>query len=357
MSVNKILSAPVFCLWAYYFLGPILNFGVIKNLIDPYMNHSQLKDYYVAFFISNILIFPSVIYVSFGVKSLKKHLILKVNKFFTIFIIISSTLYFFSHFIELAPNLFINDLVRARIYSLWINEYRILPLFIIISVLVSLQPNRIKSMVYVFIPLILIDIVMGRRHLIMLALSPIISNTSLFFKAFVGIIIVVITSVRHGFENIASSLNVIKTFFSESSMIFVSSSTHTNCNILWKNELLLHFERNTQHCRLIDWSAGGYLARTAAFPFVGVGSILVFSFFVIIVHFFVRKYIYHNFMWIYNIILFDTYLICFRDDMGNAIIFLLQYSLLIIILSFLIGVFKNVSISHTHSRMGTGQFY
>lgn len=316
---------------------------MVYTISSPYLPYHSIWYVYLVLIISYFAIFPLILVLTFksNFGNLKCYISDKgLVKILQLFLVI----YLINEMLTLAPNFFKPDSERATLYIRWLDEKKIMPIFLISLMLFKLSRLCNKKLIYLqFLIVAICDVIMGRRHLIALSIHPILKYSNFKQKIIFFFLLLFLTAIRHGVENWTLVWKVGETFFSEAYMITASSITHFSCNVTFTIENFFNFERATEECRKIPFSAGGFLSRVIVDPWIGLISIIFFSLIVGLWHLFIARYILSNFKLIYDIVMFETLFILFRDDMGNAISFFLQYNIILVSLSIFLMRSKSLS--------------
>jgi hypothetical protein len=323
--------------WVYYAIGPLLSLEHIAIIAERegLFFLGELFDKIFNQLISFLLIFPAV-WVC-GVNDFRSRVKVKLPSIslgMVKIFIISISFYFILQMLTLWPNFILQDNLRAVIYVEWIESNSIITLAML-ALFIS-YPFLNNRWIYLFsIPLVFIDLIMGRRHLIGIFMLPIIIRLNIkLIILFVGVI-GVITSARHGVSDISSSFyEFMKHLFSESYMIMLSSASHSDCDIVLDSfYTLVHFERYTEYCRQMDYAAGGFSARMQYDFLFGVFSAVIFSAILVVIFLIGRRYINTAIYEVHGIVIFESLFILYRDDMGNSLAFMIKYTVMLIVAS------------------------
>jgi hypothetical protein len=352
-NLFKIAIQPFTVFWFYYLIGPIVTLDGVYEISS---NQGLFKEEDMLLnigihIIGYLSLFPLILYCArLDISYLKPKARIKPRFFIIIpglflFLIFS---YLVVTAIDFSPYTFFADKIRAEVYRDWVHESRIMPLLIISLTLGQLFFGPITFLI-LGIPAIAIDIIMGRRHILLIFIYPLVSRLGAKGLVLSVIVIGVFTSMRHGFDHMATNINELKNaIFSESYMIFLSSSTHSECSInIGLNNSVFHFERFTEYCRIMDYSAGGFIARFQYDVMFGLASVFVYSFFFWLILKVFYKFVAPVFREILGIIIFTSFFISYRDDMGNSLLFLFQYILLLCAASFLLKLMKTKKVGLT----------
>jgi hypothetical protein len=358
-TLKKILSIarqPFVLFWLYYAIGPIVALDKVYDISyeQSLFVQEEILPNIIRHIVGFMLLSPLVLYcatldLSHSNRTFqfnpKFAILLPALFIFAIllFMVISAT--------DLSIHALMPDKLRAEFYRDWIHEFRIIPLLILGLTLGVLFFGPITFLI-LGVPAIAIDLIMGRRHILLLFIYPAVNRLGTKGAILLVTTIGVLTSMRHGFDHIATNAKeVLDAIFSESYMIFLSSTTHSQCAIdLEFGNGIFHFERLTEFCRVMDYSAGGFSARFQYDVIFGVISVAVYSFlFWLILKLFHRS-ILPVFREILGIVIFTALFITYRDDMGNSLIFLLQYVLVLSAASVLLKSLRTNKANKANNR-------
>lgn len=335
---------PFLIFWFYYLIGPIIgieNVNFIQNNELIFKNEDSVYIYAIHL-LSYFTILPILLYLSknnlYVAKIKINNIIVKVSVYVLLILIFVLFLY---HLNALYGYFFLRDAEKAILYIEWLDSNRIITITIFTLVLFEfINKNLLKYLIAFLI--IIIDIIMGRRQLMILFFYYILKNISKAKLFFFIISIGLISSLRHGVDDISLDFyNFIRVFFAESYMIMLSSASHSYCNI--NINLLIdffHFERFTENCRVVQFAAGGFSSRFHYSIYFGIFSILIYSFFFIFAVILGNKYIKNSIINVFNSIIFVSLFILYRDDLGNSILFLYKYTFVLIVFSYIYRVFS-----------------
>jgi len=339
----KFFRQPFAIFWLYYLIGPIVALIKVYEIssIQGLFKEEDMFEKLAVHIIGYLSLFPIIFYCA-KLKLSSTQSIIRIKPkaiiiipgiilFFT-FLYLTYTAFDFAN-----SNFFLPDKIRAEIYRDWIYESKVMPLILISLILCATFFGPITYLI-VGIPSVIIDIFMGRRHLLLIFIYPLVSRLRMKGLLITVLFIGILTSMRHGIDHIATSFTVLKnTIFSESYMIFLSSTNHSNCLInIGSNNSLVHFERYTQYCRIMDYAAGGFTARFHYNIMFGMASACIYSFFFWLILKIFYRHISPVLREVLGVIIFTALFITYRDDMGNSLMFLFQYVLLLSVASIIL---------------------
>jgi hypothetical protein len=128
-------------------------------------------------------------------------------------------------------------------------------------------------------------------------------------------------------------------------MIFLSSVQFQGCPTNITNFLnYFNFERIYESCRTLNSGSGGFSSRFHYDLFFGLLSVGIFTVFNITILHVLSKYINSRLQTLLGTILFVTLFIIFRDSLWNAQVFFFKYFLLLLLVSILIYIFKEIGL-------------
>ena len=338
--IGVIFSNPLFIFWAYYFIGPFFGYEHVFfiNEREGLFSEDVISVIYLKHLVTYLMILPLVLKLSsfdYSIDSYGKSKVRMDNLLFMIPIILV-ILYLFSQVLSLSNNFILLDSIKADIYGEWLEKNHIITLAII-SLIISRLFLSNKFGVLLAVPMVMIDVIMGRRHLMSLFFFPFLAKLTKYQIALFVLVMGLISSIRHGLDHIALDVSsFLNMLFAESYMVMLSSSSHGIAEVgPFDLEYLIHFERLTDYCRIVQFAAGGFSARMQYNYLFGIISITVYSILFYILHCIAKKYIIRKLHPIYAIIVFYALFILYRDDMGNSLIFLTKYIFFQIAMSFL----------------------
>jgi hypothetical protein len=337
---------PFVLFWFYYFIGPFLTLDKIRFIYtgQNLFSETELIPFLLRHGIAYLSLLPLIIFcANLNLLSSGKIYRIKPKVFSIIPYVIFSVIFLFLVYsiFDFSKYYFLTNIAKARIYIDWLDGYRLMPM-LLLGLMIGQLFFGPSYYILLAIPSFIIDILLSRRHLLVIFLYPLIRRLKIKGIFILVLIIGIVTSVRDGLDHIATSTNsVMNSVFSESYMIFLSSTNHARCSISFNSvNDIYHFERFTEYCRILQSAAGGFSARFQYDIVFGILSIVFYSLiFWSVLRVFSRS-ILPMFRDVLGVVIFVSLFIAYRDDLGNSLSYLLQYVLVLFFTSYMVKSFR-----------------
>lgn len=351
--MNKFIYNPIFLLWIYYLIGPFLsllflNINIYSNGI---VNNNNFINYIFPHLFGYLSLVPLIFFIiknnTSEVISDKFIFYPKIFSYFIYIFIFFEILILLYLVVTNFNFIFFLDIEKARIYINLLENYKIITLIFISLILIELFLNN-KTIYFLLITSSLLDIIFGRRQLIIFLVHRVLYVLNKKIFLILILIISILISYRHGLNTDKNIFELIFTgIFSESLMIFLSTSQHVDCRIYIDSLLfIINFERFTEYCRIIDNSAGGFISRFQFNIIFGLFSILIYTFIFSIISFILKYFCKNKLLYVRSLIFFLSFFILFRDDLGKSLYFLIKYSALLLFLLLFIYLIKGLYLDY-----------